>query len=115
MLSVTGQPCVALAVCVRRVCSTTTGSSTFDLCPPSQGALMGGLWGAGHNTGQIIFALVFLLLRDRLPFNLEAIESGGKALVGATLLLIGILARAYTSTLGNPFCLNHQSCLRCSL
>lgn len=52
---------------------------------------MGGLWGAGHNAGQIIFAIVFLLLRDRLPFNLEAIESGGKALVGATLLLIGML------------------------
>lgn len=55
---------------------------------------MGGLWGAGHNAGQIIFAILFLVLRDRLPFNLQAIESGGKALVGATLLLIGILVRS---------------------
>lgn len=54
---------------------------------------MGGLWGAGHNAGQIIFAILFLVLRERLPFNLEAIESGGKALVGATLFLIGMLVR----------------------
>ena len=56
-----------------------------------QGGLLGGLWGCGHNTGQIMFGILFLALRERLPFNLELLETGGKALVGVTLLLIGLL------------------------
>ncbi|KAK3235878.1 putative cadmium/zinc-transporting ATPase hma1, chloroplastic, variant 2 [Cymbomonas tetramitiformis] len=54
-----------------------------------QSALFGGLWGCGHNTGQILFGAVFLLLRDRLNFNLDFIGQFSQALVGITLLLIG--------------------------
>ena len=51
--------------------------------------LLGGLWGMGHNTGQVIFGMLFLLLRERL--NLSILEVGSKALVGATLLFIGAM------------------------
>lgn len=54
-----------------------------------QSTLLGGLWGMGHNTGQVIFGLLFLVLRERL--NLDILEVGSKALVGATLLFIGAM------------------------
>lgn len=53
-----------------------------------QSTLLGGLWGMGHNTGQVIVGAVFLLLRERL--NLELLETGSRVLVGLTLTLIGI-------------------------
>jgi len=57
----------------------------------AQNALMGALWGCGHNTGQIIFGLIFILLRDRLPFNMELISQYGQGIVGLTLVIIGCL------------------------
>ena len=54
-----------------------------------QSTLLGGLWGCGHNTGQIIVGAVFLALRDRL--NLDLLEVGSKVAVGATLTLIGVM------------------------
>jgi heavy metal translocating P-type ATPase len=54
-----------------------------------QSTLLGGLWGCGHNTGQVIFGIAFLILRERL--NLDLLEVGSKALVGATLLFIGVM------------------------
>ena len=56
-----------------------------------QNAMMGALWGLGHNTGQILFGLIFVLLRDKLPFNLEVISQWGQGIVGATLVIIGVM------------------------
>ena len=39
----------------------------------AQNALMGALWGCGHNTGQMLFGLAFVLLKDKLPFDMEII------------------------------------------
>ena len=52
---------------------------------------MGALWGCGHNTGQILFGIIFVLLKDRLPFNMEIIGQWGQGIVGATLVIIGIM------------------------
>ena len=57
----------------------------------AQNALMGALWGCGHNTGQILFGIIFVLLKDRLPFNMEIIGQWGQGIVGATLVIIGIM------------------------
>ena len=54
-----------------------------------QSTLLGGLWGCGHNTGQIIVGAVFLALRERL--NLDLLEVGSKLAVGVTLTLIGVM------------------------
>jgi hypothetical protein len=54
-----------------------------------QSTLLGGLWGMGHNTGQVIVGAVFLLLRERL--NLELLTSGSRLLVGLTLTVIGVM------------------------
>eukprot|EP00854_Cymbomonas_tetramitiformis_P009192 gene9192-10893_t len=54
-----------------------------------QSALFGGLWGCGHNTGQILFGAVFLLLRDRLNFNLDFIGQFSQMLVVDGLRLVG--------------------------
>jgi Cd2+/Zn2+-exporting ATPase len=57
----------------------------------AQSTLLGGLWGCGHNTGQILFGMVFLVLRDRLSMNMELISQWGQGVVGVTLVLIGML------------------------
>jgi len=57
----------------------------------AQSTLLGGLWGCGHNTGQILFGMVFLVLRDRLSLNMELISQWGQGVVGVTLVLIGML------------------------
>jgi hydrogenase/urease accessory protein HupE len=57
----------------------------------AQNALMGALWGCGHNTGQMLFGLVFVLLKDKLPFNMEIIGQWGQGIVGGTLVIIGIM------------------------
>eukprot|EP00241_Pyramimonas_parkeae_P000237 CAMPEP_0114238112 /NCGR_PEP_ID=MMETSP0058-20121206/7751_1 /TAXON_ID=36894 /ORGANISM="Pyramimonas parkeae, CCMP726" /LENGTH=1132 /DNA_ID=CAMNT_0001350201 /DNA_START=391 /DNA_END=3789 /DNA_ORIENTATION=+ len=57
----------------------------------AQSTILGGLWGCGHNTGQILFGLVFLVLRERLSMNMDLISQWGQGLVGVTLVLIGIL------------------------
>lgn len=57
----------------------------------AQNAAMGALWGCGHNTGQILFGLVFVALKDKLPFNMEVIGQWGQGVVGATLVIIGAM------------------------
>ena len=57
----------------------------------AQNALMGALWGFGHNTGKILFGCIFILLRDRLPLNMEIIGQFGQGIVGLTLIIIGAM------------------------
>ena len=57
----------------------------------AQNALMGALWGCGHNTGQMLFGLAFVLLKDKLPFDMEIIGQWGQGIVGGTLVIIGIM------------------------
>jgi hypothetical protein len=68
--------------------------------------LAGALWGCGHNTGQILFGLVFILLRDRLPFNMELISQWGQGVVGGTLIIIGALGFWEVGT--RVYCLPHH-------
>ncbi|KAI3960645.1 hypothetical protein MKX01_003819 [Papaver californicum] len=52
-----------------------------------ESAAVGALWGFGHDAGQVIFGLLFLLLKDRL--HIEIIQTWGTRVVGLTLLFIG--------------------------
>lgn len=52
-----------------------------------ESGLVGALWGCGHDAGQIIFGLLFLLLKDRL--HIEILRIWGTRVVGLTLLMIG--------------------------
>ncbi|VAH87570.1 unnamed protein product [Triticum turgidum subsp. durum] len=52
-----------------------------------ESGLVGALWGCGHDAGQIIFGLLFLLLKDRL--HIEVLRIWGTRVVGLTLLMIG--------------------------
>ncbi|XP_022748356.1 uncharacterized protein LOC111297978 [Durio zibethinus] len=52
-----------------------------------ESAVVGALWGCGHDAGQVIFGLLFLLLKDRL--HIEVIRTWGTRVVGLTLLAIG--------------------------
>ncbi|CAH1433545.1 unnamed protein product [Lactuca virosa] len=54
-----------------------------------ESALVGALWGCGHDAGQVIFGLLFLLLKDRL--HIEIIRTWGTRVVGFTLLVIGAM------------------------
>ncbi|XP_024372522.1 chloroplast protein FOR GROWTH AND FERTILITY 1 isoform X2 [Physcomitrium patens] len=48
---------------------------------------VGTLWGCGHDAGQIIFGIIFLLLKDRL--HLDIIHTWAARVVGLTLITIG--------------------------
>ncbi|KAL1565858.1 Chloroplast protein FOR GROWTH AND FERTILITY 2 [Salvia divinorum] len=52
-----------------------------------ESAAVGALWGCGHDAGQVLFGLLFLLLKDRL--HIEVIRNWGTRVVGLTLLVIG--------------------------
>ncbi|XP_047971115.1 uncharacterized protein LOC125214225 [Salvia hispanica] len=52
-----------------------------------ESAAVGALWGCGHDAGQLLFGLLFLLLKDRL--HIEVIRNWGTRVVGLTLLVIG--------------------------
>ncbi|XP_062209934.1 chloroplast protein FOR GROWTH AND FERTILITY 2-like [Phragmites australis] len=52
-----------------------------------ESGLVGALWGCGHDAGQVIFGLLFLLLKDRL--HIEVFRAWGTRVVGLTLLIIG--------------------------
>ncbi|KAG8073516.1 hypothetical protein GUJ93_ZPchr0006g40620 [Zizania palustris] len=52
-----------------------------------ESGLVGALWGCGHDAGQVIFGLLFLLLKDRL--HVEVLRIWGTRVVGLTLLIIG--------------------------
>ncbi|KAG8364415.1 hypothetical protein BUALT_Bualt19G0126400 [Buddleja alternifolia] len=54
-----------------------------------ESAAVGALWGCGHDAGQVIFGLLFLLLKDRL--HIEIIRTWGTRVVGLTLLVIGAM------------------------
>ncbi|KAI4367720.1 hypothetical protein MLD38_023428 [Melastoma candidum] len=54
-----------------------------------ESAAVGALWGCGHDAGQVIFGLLFLLLKDRL--HIEVLRTWGTRVVGFTLLIIGAM------------------------
>ncbi|KAF5201780.1 high-affinity nickel-transport family protein [Thalictrum thalictroides] len=54
-----------------------------------ESAAVGALWGCGHDAGQVIFGLLFLLLKDRL--HIEILRTWGTRVVGLTLLIIGAM------------------------
>eukprot|EP00898_Chlorokybus_atmophyticus_P005800 jgi/Chlat1/6220/Chrsp44S05810 len=54
-----------------------------------QSAWVGALWGCGHEIGQIIFGILFLLLKERL--HIELIRTWSSRVAGLTLLAIGAL------------------------
>ncbi|KAL2490600.1 high-affinity nickel-transport family protein [Abeliophyllum distichum] len=65
-----------------------------------ESAAVGALWGCGHNAGQVIFGLLFLLLKDRL--HIEVIRIWGTRVVGFTLLVIGAMGIKEASEVPTP-------------
>ncbi|RAL48442.1 unnamed protein product [Cuscuta campestris] len=65
-----------------------------------ESAAVGALWGCGHDAGQLIFGLLFLLLKDRL--HIEIIRTWGTRVVGFTLLLIGAMGIREASEVHTP-------------
>ncbi|CAJ2679491.1 uncharacterized protein LOC123913059 [Trifolium pratense] len=66
----------------------------------TESALVGALWGCGHDAGQLIFGLIFLLLKDRL--HIEIIRTWGTRVVGITLLVIGAMGIKEASEVPAP-------------
>ncbi|KAF1898857.1 hypothetical protein Lal_00018977 [Lupinus albus] len=65
-----------------------------------ESAAVGALWGCGHDAGQLIFGLIFLLLKDRL--HIEIIRTWGTRVVGLTLLVIGAMGIKEASEVPTP-------------
>lgn len=65
-----------------------------------ESAAVGALWGCGHDAGQVIFGLIFLLLKDRL--HIEILRTWGTIVVGITLLVIGALGIKEASEVPTP-------------
>ncbi|KAL3843359.1 hypothetical protein ACJIZ3_000762 [Penstemon smallii] len=65
-----------------------------------ESAAVGALWGCGHDAGQLIFGLLFLLLKDRL--HIEIIRTWGTRVVGFTLLVIGAMGIKEASEVPTP-------------
>lgn len=65
-----------------------------------ESAAVGALWGCGHDAGQVIFGLIFLLLKDRL--HIEVIRTWGTRVVGFTLLVIGAMGIREASEVPTP-------------
>ncbi|XP_052180352.1 chloroplast protein FOR GROWTH AND FERTILITY 2-like [Diospyros lotus] len=65
-----------------------------------ESAIVGALWGCGHDAGQVIFGLLFLLLKDRL--HIEIIRTWGTRVVGFTLLIIGAMGIREASEVPSP-------------
>ncbi|XVE48851.1 hypothetical protein DITRI_Ditri01bG0035000 [Diplodiscus trichospermus] len=65
-----------------------------------ESAVVGALWGCGHDAGQVIFGLLFLLLKDRL--HIEVIRTWGTRVVGLTLLVIGAMGIREASEVPTP-------------
>ncbi|XVE93864.1 hypothetical protein REPUB_Repub01dG0231400 [Reevesia pubescens] len=65
-----------------------------------ESAVVGALWGCGHDAGQVIFGLLFLLLKDRL--HIEVIRTWGTIVVGLTLLVIGAMGIKEASEVPAP-------------
>lgn len=65
-----------------------------------ESAVVGALWGCGHDTGQVVFGLLFLMLKDRL--HIEVIRTWGTRVVGLTLLVIGAIGFREASEVPTP-------------
>eukprot|EP01018_Ginkgo_biloba_P019161 Gb_04161 [translate_table: standard] len=65
-----------------------------------ESAAVGALWGCGHDAGQVIFGILFLLLKDRL--HIEVIRTWGTRVVGMTLLVIGGMGIKEASEIPTP-------------
>ncbi|CAK9153979.1 unnamed protein product [Ilex paraguariensis] len=65
-----------------------------------ESAAVGALWGCGHDAGQVIFGLLFLILKDRL--HIEVIRTWGTRVVGFTLLVIGGMGIREASEVPTP-------------
>lgn len=65
-----------------------------------ESAVVGALWGCGHDAGQVIFGLLFLGLKDRL--HIEIIRTWSTRVVGLTLLVIGALGIREASEAPTP-------------
>lgn len=65
-----------------------------------ESAAVGALWGCGHDAGQVLFGLLFLLLKDRL--HIEIIRTWGTRVVGLTLLVIGAMGIREASEIPVP-------------
>ncbi|XP_042509630.1 uncharacterized protein LOC122085217 [Macadamia integrifolia] len=65
-----------------------------------ESAAVGALWGCGHDAGQVIFGLLFLLLKDRL--HIEVLRTWGTRVVGVTLLIIGAMGIREASEVPTP-------------
>ncbi|KAJ8538430.1 hypothetical protein K7X08_027651 [Anisodus acutangulus] len=70
-----------------------------------ESAAVGALWGCGHDAGQLIFGLLFLLLKDRL--HIEVIRTLGTRVVGFTLLVIGAMGIKEASEVHSAFALEN--------
>ncbi|KAK7277411.1 hypothetical protein RIF29_18563 [Crotalaria pallida] len=66
-----------------------------------ESAAVGALWGCGHDAGQLIFGLIFLLLKDRL--HIEIIRTWSTRVVGLTLLVIGAMGIKEASEVPEPY------------
>lgn len=65
-----------------------------------ESAVVGALWGCGHDAGQVIFGLLFLGLKDRL--HIEVIRTWSTRVVALTLLVIGALGIREASEAPTP-------------
>lgn len=65
-----------------------------------ESAAVGALWGCGHDAGQVIFGLLFLLLKDRL--HIEVLQTWGTRIVGLTLVIIGAMGIKDASEIREP-------------
>ncbi|KAF8112228.1 hypothetical protein N665_0065s0014 [Sinapis alba] len=65
-----------------------------------ESAAVGALWGCGHDAGQVIFGLLFLLLKDRL--HIEVLQTWGTRVVGLTLVIIGAMGIKEASEAPEP-------------
>eukprot|EP01018_Ginkgo_biloba_P024106 Gb_01255 [translate_table: standard] len=65
-----------------------------------ESAAVGALWGCGHDAGQVIFGIIFLLLKDKL--HIELLRTWGARVVGMTLLVIGAMGIKEASDIPAP-------------
>lgn len=70
-------------------------------CTRMESAAVGALWGCGHDAGQLIFGLLFLLLKDQL--HIEILRTWGTRVVGFTLLVIGAMGIREASEVPAPY------------
>lgn len=69
-------------------------------CTRMESAAVGALWGCGHDAGQLMFGLLFLLLKDQL--HIEILRTWGTRVVGFTLLVIGAMGIREASEVPAP-------------